>query len=352
MSLLSTDIAKVKRLSLRDVKLPTIERKVEPITPILVERPPTDEEIAYSKLVAINPLLEELVERLDLVSTITGERIKKVELTEANRDPLKPLKTPAEAEAKREEKKPGSPRKGQKIEDLIKDIIGLQSHRTKVELTTKLMEDINITEDRAETEIALEVPKMLEYTSIKEYNLRQGEFKLFNTNKLLWWFEGTDGFKTGWTDEAKYCLTSTVKRDDLRLIAVVMASPVAQSHFRDSMQLFNYGFAKYSFKSFFAPGSTCGTVRVGKGAQDQVEVVAGENAGVICAKGEEKKISYKKSLSDYIDAPVKAGQKLGELMIYQDQELLKKVNLNAAQDIERGGLLRQFLKMIAETYLL
>jgi len=68
MSLLSTDIAKVKRLSLREVKLPTTERRVEPITPILVERHPTDEEIAYSKLVAINPLIEELVERLDLVS--------------------------------------------------------------------------------------------------------------------------------------------------------------------------------------------------------------------------------------------------------------------------------------------
>lgn len=67
MSLLSTDIAKVKRLSLREVKLPTTERKVEPITPILVERPPTDEEIAYSRLVAINPLIEELVERLDLI---------------------------------------------------------------------------------------------------------------------------------------------------------------------------------------------------------------------------------------------------------------------------------------------
>jgi len=82
MSLLSTDIAKVKRLSLREVKLPTTERKVEPITPILVERPPTDEEIAYSRLVAINPLIEELVERLDLVSITTGERIKKVELRE------------------------------------------------------------------------------------------------------------------------------------------------------------------------------------------------------------------------------------------------------------------------------
>jgi hypothetical protein len=78
MSLLSTDITKVKRLSLREVKLPAPEIRVEPITPILVERPPTAEEIAYSNLVAINPLLEELVERLDLVSIKTGERIIKV----------------------------------------------------------------------------------------------------------------------------------------------------------------------------------------------------------------------------------------------------------------------------------
>ncbi len=199
---------------------------------------------------------------------------------------------------------------------------------------------------------ALDVPKMLEYTSIKEYNLRQGEFKLFNTNKLLWWYEGADGFKTGWTNEAKYCLTSTVKRDSLRLIAVVMASPVAQGHFRDSMELFNYGFAKYSFKSFFAQGSPCGTIKVGKGAENIVEVVAGENAGAICSKGEEDKIIYKRSMAQYTDAPVLAGQKLGELMIYQDNELVKKVNLNAARDVQRGGLLREFLKMFAETYLL
>ncbi len=68
MSLLSIDVTKVKKLSLREVKLPNLERRVEPITPTLVEKPPTDEEIAYSKLVAINPLVEELVERLDLVT--------------------------------------------------------------------------------------------------------------------------------------------------------------------------------------------------------------------------------------------------------------------------------------------
>jgi len=77
-SLLSTDLTKLKKLSLREVKLPTPERRVE--APILVERPPIAEEITYSKLITINPLLEELVDRLDLISNTTGERIKKVEL--------------------------------------------------------------------------------------------------------------------------------------------------------------------------------------------------------------------------------------------------------------------------------
>ncbi|MDD4802691.1 MAG: D-alanyl-D-alanine carboxypeptidase, partial [Syntrophomonas sp.] len=98
---------------------------------------------------------------------------------------------------------------------------------------------------------ALSHPRILEYTSIKEYNIRQGSYKLYNTNKLLWWYEGADGFKTGWTNEAKYCLVSTVKRDGLRLISVVMGSPEAKGHFRDSMELYNYGFAKYAYKSFF-----------------------------------------------------------------------------------------------------
>ncbi len=155
MSLLNVDIAKVKRLSIREVKLPTTERRVEPITPIMVEGPPTDEEIAYSKLVAINPLIEELVERLDLVSITTGERIKKVELPEANRALLKPLKTPAEAEAKREEKKPGSPRKGQKIEDIAKRVLEPQSNKTKEEVIAKLMEETNVKEDRAEEGLTL-----------------------------------------------------------------------------------------------------------------------------------------------------------------------------------------------------
>ncbi len=199
---------------------------------------------------------------------------------------------------------------------------------------------------------ALTHPKIMEYCSIKEYNLRQGEFKLFNTNKLLWWYQGADGFKTGYTSEAKFCLTSTAKRDGLRLISVVMASPEKHGNFRDSMQLLNYGFAKYSYKTFYVEGNVCGLVGVGKGIQDSVEVVASEDVGSISLKGKEDKITYQKKLFSYVDAPVKEGQKLGEILIYNDGDLQKKVDLVASVDVPRSGLIKEILKMLAETYLL
>ena len=137
MSLLSTDITKVKRLSLREVKLPTTERKVEPITPILVEKPPTDEEIAYSKLVAINPLLEELVESLDLVSIDTGERVKKVEL----REDIKPHPEP---EIKAQEiDRP-------KLIAFAQRVIEGENSYTKEEITERIKEATNVNQERAE----------------------------------------------------------------------------------------------------------------------------------------------------------------------------------------------------------
>ena len=137
MSLLSTDIAKVKRLSLREVKLPTTERKVEPITPILVERPPTDEEIAYSRLVAISPLIEELVERLDLVSITTGERIRKVEL----REDIKPH---PETEIKAKEiDKP-------KLIALAQRVIEGENSYSRADIIERIKEATNVNQERAE----------------------------------------------------------------------------------------------------------------------------------------------------------------------------------------------------------
>ncbi len=199
---------------------------------------------------------------------------------------------------------------------------------------------------------ALAHPRILEYSSVKEYDLRQGEFKLFNTNKLLWWYQGADGFKTGWTDEAKYCLAGTAKRDGLRLISVVMASPEKHGNFRDSMQLLNYGFARYAFKSLIGQGKSCGMVKIGKGIEEQVEVLAEEEVGCAVIKGEEKKINSKTTLLPYVDAPVNKGQKLGEISLYKDGDLIKEINLVAASDVGRGGLLKEIGKIFAEIYLL
>jgi hypothetical protein len=137
MSLLSTDITKVKRLSLREVGLPTPEQRVEPITSILVERPPSDERIAYSKLVAINPLLEEVVERFDLVSETTGERIKKVKL----REDIKPHPEP-DIKAKKIDKP--------KLIALAKKVIEGENSYSKEDIVVRIKEATNVNRERAE----------------------------------------------------------------------------------------------------------------------------------------------------------------------------------------------------------
>lgn len=135
MSLLSVDITKVKRLSLREVKLPAPEVREEPITP---EKPPTGEEIAYSRLVAINPLIEELVETLDLVSCKTGERIRKVKVIEE----FKPDPEP-EVKAQEIDK--------HKLIALAQRVIEGENIYTKDEIVERIKNATNVTQERAET---------------------------------------------------------------------------------------------------------------------------------------------------------------------------------------------------------
>lgn len=137
MSLLSTDITKVKRLSLREVKIPTPELRVEPITSTTVERPPSDEEIIYSKLVSSNPLIEELVEILDLVSIKTGKRIRKVELREDIKPHPEPEVTPKEID------KP-------KLIALAQRVIEGENNYSKEDVIARIKEATNVNQERAE----------------------------------------------------------------------------------------------------------------------------------------------------------------------------------------------------------
>lgn len=185
-------------------------------------------------------------------------------------------------------------------------------------------------------------PLFRELTAIKEYDLRGGEFKLYNTNKLLWWYGGVEAGKTGWTTEAKYCLASSAQRDGLRLIAVVMASPEPRSHFRESIKLYNYGFARYKAVNISQNGQDQGVVNVNKGRVKQVKAVCREPAVLVVEKGQEKKVSYQVELAKNVMAPVRKGQKLGQLVLKLDGKTVKSVELVAEREVERASFNQHF----------
>lgn len=156
MSLLSTDIIKPKWLSLKEVKLPAPGLRIEPIQ---VERPPTDEEIAYSKMIAKNSLIEELVERLDLVSSRTGERIKKVE----TREDIKPHQEP-EIKAKEIDKP--------KLIALAQRAIEGENSYSKEDIVARIIKATNVNQERAESGFNLMLQAgAIEATESGEYYL-------------------------------------------------------------------------------------------------------------------------------------------------------------------------------------
>ncbi|MDQ7095826.1 D-alanyl-D-alanine carboxypeptidase family protein [Desulfosporosinus sp. PR] len=192
----------------------------------------------------------------------------------------------------------------------------------------------------------LKYPLIRKLTSIKEYDLRDGKFKLWNTNKLLWWYPGTDGFKTGWTNEAKYCLASTVERNGLRLICVVMGVPQVRGHFAESMKIYNYGFAKYQFKAFAPAGQKQGVVKVHKGVADEVNAVTEKALGATTEKGNDKNFWVETKLNPEISAPIQKGQKLGEVLLYRNDVLQSSVNLIAENSVAKAGLADQMKRTL------
>lgn len=188
-------------------------------------------------------------------------------------------------------------------------------------------------------------PLYRKVTAIKEYDLRGGKNKLWNTNKLLWWYDGADGGKTGWTEKSKFCLTSTAERDGLRLIAVTMGSPEQRSHFRENMKLFNWGFAKYGAVELYKDNAKVKEISVSHGAMDSLNANTEIKVSVLVPKGETEGITKKVILPKYIFAPVQKGQKIGEMIVYRKGEEALRVNLISDRTVEKGTVFRQIGKV-------
>ena len=195
---------------------------------------------------------------------------------------------------------------------------------------------------------AIHIPHFLEYTSIYEYEFRPEPnlLTLWNTNRLLKWYEGADGIKTGYTSEAGRNLVASAVRDGMRLISVVMGCEERQAHFKESMTLLNYGFNSFSYKLLHNEGEAMGNIPVSKGKEDLVSVVLSQEVGYTTAKNDQAVIAEELKLSESLQAPVKAGDVCGELKVLRDGEEFLSVPLIAGADVEKGGWLRTLGKLL------
>ena len=181
-------------------------------------------------------------------------------------------------------------------------------------------------------------PSVTKYTTIWMDSLRDGKSQLSNTNKLIRNYKGATGLKTGSTSLALYNLSASATRDDLSLIAVVMKAPSTKIRFENATKLLDYGFNTFSYKEFGKKGDVIKTINVNKGIKDTVEAVLEEDCGTLIKKGDDKNVEQTLNLEDTISAPIKKGQKLGEISFTLNGELLSSVNIIANEDVEKNNL--------------
>lgn len=187
------------------------------------------------------------------------------------------------------------------------------------------------------------------YTSIWMDTLRGGKFQLANTNKLIRFYEGANGLKTGSTSKALCCLSATAKRNDMQLIAVVLGAPTSAERFSSAKSLLDYGFANYAVNTQVTAGDEIERVHVEKGVDNEVSVVAADTYSTLVKKGQEDNVTKEVILDEQITAPLEAGEKLGTMKISRDGETLAEIDLNAANAVEKKGIgliVKDFFRMI------
>ncbi len=178
------------------------------------------------------------------------------------------------------------------------------------------------------------------------------EFGLSNTNKLLKSYSGITGLKTGSTGLAKYCLSATARRDDMDMIAVIMAAPDTKTRFQEAASLLNYGFANCKLYRHAARELAVPEITLSGGVLEKVQICAKEDFSFVCTNGEEtSQISYEIETDELCEAPVAFGQCLGKIRyLYQGKEI-GFVELTAVQNYEKAGFGDIIIKTLKEFFL-
>jgi D-alanyl-D-alanine carboxypeptidase (penicillin-binding protein 5/6) len=192
----------------------------------------------------------------------------------------------------------------------------------------------------------LKHPKIHDYLTIWIDSLRDGKFGLANTNKLIRFYPGANGIKTGSTGKALYCLSASAKRDGMQLIAVIMAAPNTKERFNAATKLLDYGFANYSIVSGAKKGELVGELDVLKGITNKVNLVTASDFNALIKKGQQGNIDKNVNIADNLHAPVEKGQKVGEIVFSAGGEEVGKVDVITSEAVEKVSVDKVFIKLV------
>ena len=193
-------------------------------------------------------------------------------------------------------------------------------------------------------ELILNHPDIRKFTTIWMDTLREGTFGLSNTNKMIRFYPGATGLKTGFTSGAGFCLSATAERENMELIAVVLGAESSKARFGACRALLDYGFANYALVTPEKPQEQSVPVRLGKAGRVAAE--PGQAGGLLVEKARRGEISQEISLPEEVTAPVSRGQRLGTLTVRSGDRILAEIPLVAAQGVPRLGWGDLFLEIL------
>ena len=176
-------------------------------------------------------------------------------------------------------------------------------------------------------------PKIKEYTTIWMDTVRNGAFGLSNTNKLVRFYPGATGLKTGFTSGAGYCLSASAQREGMELVAVVMGADTSQNRNNACKQLLDYGFANFALISPELTETADVPVKLGKA--EAISPKLGQEAQLLIDKGQKSSVTTQITLEPEVTAPVSQGQRLGTMTVKVGEQILREIPLVAAESVER-----------------
>lgn len=191
--------------------------------------------------------------------------------------------------------------------------------------------------------------EIFKYTTIYEDYLRQNtdnKFWLVNTNKLIKIYDGADGLKTGYTNEAGYCLTATANKNNMRLIGTIMGAKESKSRNTNMATLLDYGYNLYGMQVEVKKGEVISKKKISKAGNEVIEIVPIKDASVLVEKGEEKNaLNYEIKLNK-IKLPLKIGDKVGILKLKDGNKVISKVDLTVKEDVNKASIIELYKRSI------